>query len=73
MMKNTRRTATGLLATAAFALTLLANGGAADAKTRGAGGHSYHYVPSVPTVPTTVDTTTAPADQLVIDLGITWE
>ncbi|MDO8506437.1 MAG: hypothetical protein Q7S41_02380 [Candidatus Limnocylindria bacterium] len=63
-MKNAKRIATGLAFTAAFALSLLASGGDADAKTK-TGGRAHL---------TNGADITAPAAPANFDaLGVTWE
>ena len=61
-MKNAKRIVTGLAFTAALALSLLASGGEADARTKTGG-----------RLPVTAPAPAAAAPAVVHTLGVTWE
>jgi hypothetical protein len=67
-MKSTKNVVTGLIFTATLALSLLASGGDAYAKVRGAGGHHT----TVTTTPIANPAPTTTQDLLEV-LGVTWE
>ena len=65
-MKNTKRIVTGLAFAATLALSLLAGGGDAYARTKGGGGQTHNSGGITITLPT-------PAAETFREVGITWE